>query len=144
VYANNYNGHNAVWHDPRAVPGSPEGPITLEGVMSFLELQRLLETFYGERDWRQFQTPKDVAASLAVEAAELQELFLWLDREEQERVLTERRSELAGELADVLINCLNLARLGEIDLEATVRAKISALGAKYPAREVLGKVVPHP
>jgi hypothetical protein len=32
--------------------------------------------FIRERDWEQFHTPKDLAAAIAIEAAELQELFL--------------------------------------------------------------------
>jgi NTP pyrophosphatase (non-canonical NTP hydrolase) len=110
---------------------------------AFTELQRALERFYESREWRQFQTPKDVAASLAVEASEVQELFLWLDVAEQARVLDERREDLKHELADVIINCLNLAHLGRIDLDAAVREKLRSLSEKYPADAVRGKVMPH-
>jgi NTP pyrophosphatase (non-canonical NTP hydrolase) len=106
-------------------------------------LQQQLCAFYDERDWRRFQTPKDLAASLAIEAAELQELFLWLDRDGQEDVLRERGVEVARELADVLINCLNLAWLAGIDLDAAVREKLAALAEKYPAEAVRGRVVVH-
>jgi NTP pyrophosphatase (non-canonical NTP hydrolase) len=108
------------------------------------ELQDLLASFYDDRDWRRFQTPKDVAASLAVEVAELQEVFLWLDREAQDRVLVRRRREVADELADIIINCLNLAHLADIDLEEAVRMKVARLGEKYPAEEVRGRIAPHP
>ena len=76
-------------------------------------LQALLEDFYRERDWRRFQTLKDLAASTAVEAAELQQLFLWRD---EESVLEERLPEVAGELADILINLMNFAHLARVDL----------------------------
>ncbi len=109
----------------------------------FAKLQDELERFYTNREWRQFQTPKDVAASLAVEASEVQELFLWLDVEGQQRVLDERREELKRELADVIINCLNLARLGDIDLDVAVREKLTLLAEKYPTDTVRGTVVPH-
>jgi dCTP diphosphatase len=112
-------------------------------VSSLEELHGLLDAFYAERDWRQFQSPKDIAASLAVEASELQELFLWLGPEEQEHVIGKRRNELASELADVMINCLNLARLAGIDLGDATRDKIEALAEKYPASTVRGKVVAH-
>lgn len=111
--------------------------------MTFRELQQLLDAFYDERDWRRFQTPKDVAAALAVEAGEVQELFLWLNDAGQDRVLRERKAALASELADVLINCLNLARLGDVDLDGAVRMKVAELAKKYPAADVAGKVIPH-
>lgn len=110
---------------------------------SLEELHGLLDAFYAERDWRQFQSPKDIAASLAVEASEVQELFLWLGPEAQEHVIATRRNELASELADVMINCLNLARLADIDLGAATRDKIEALAQRYPAGAVRGKVVAH-
>jgi NTP pyrophosphatase (non-canonical NTP hydrolase) len=110
---------------------------------AFAELQGLLGSFYDVRDWRRFQTPKDVAASLAIEAAELQEVFLWLDRASQDRALAERRHDVTAELADIIINCLNLAYLGDIDLEEAVRAKLVSLSEKYPAEEVRGRIVPH-
>ena len=39
-------------------------------------------TFIDERDWRQFQTSKDLAEDISVEANELLELFLWKDGKE--------------------------------------------------------------
>jgi dCTP diphosphatase len=101
-------------------------------VAGFAELQKALAAFYDEREWRAFQTPKDIAASLAIEAAEIQELFLWLDTLQQQQVLVDRKVELRRELADVMINCLNLAFLGEIDLEFAVREKLALLEEKVP------------
>ncbi len=110
----------------------------------FSELQAQLDSFYAERDWRQFQTAKDVAAALAIEASELQQLFLWLQPHEQQRVLAERRDDIALELADVVINCLNLAYLANVDLEHAVIQKLVLLADKYPAATARGKVVSHP
>ena len=45
--------------------------------MSIEELQQSLREFRDERDWRRFHTPKDLAASIAIEAGELQESLLW-------------------------------------------------------------------
>ena len=39
-------------------------------------IQRVLR-FRDDRDWRQFHTPKDLAISLSLEAAELLEVFQW-------------------------------------------------------------------
>ncbi len=46
--------------------------------MSSLEdLTRLMLQFRDQRQWAQFHNPKDVALSLALEAAELLELMQW-------------------------------------------------------------------
>jgi NTP pyrophosphatase (non-canonical NTP hydrolase) len=103
-------------------------------------LQALLEDFYHERDWRRFQTLKDLAASTAVEAAELQQLFLW--RDDESLVLEERSPEVAGELADILINLMNFARLAGVDLVDACIEKLRELERRYPASAVRGRVVP--
>ena len=36
-----------------------------------------LKKFAIERDWEQFHNSKDLAVALSIEAAELNELFLW-------------------------------------------------------------------
>ena len=43
----------------------------------FKELLGLLEQFRDERDWGQFHDSKNLALALSIEAAELNELFLW-------------------------------------------------------------------
>ncbi len=45
--------------------------------LSFDELVRQVLAFRDERDWRQFHSPKDVAISISLEAAELLERFQW-------------------------------------------------------------------
>ncbi len=42
-------------------------------------LQAKVIQFRDERDWAQYHNPKDLAISLALEAAELLEVFLWKD-----------------------------------------------------------------
>jgi len=108
----------------------------------FTPLQRLLSHFYEERDWGQFQTLKDIAGAAGIEAGELQEHFLWLRPEQESAVLEERRDEVEGELADLLINCLNFARLAGVDLDRALRRKLKQLERKYPVEAVRGRVIP--
>ena len=63
------------------------------------------------------QTPRNIATSLAIEAAEVLEHFQWNEQ-------TADRAELASELADVTLYLLQLASLCEIDLEQAVLAKL--------------------
>lgn len=63
------------------------------------------------------QTPRNIAISVAVEAAELLEHFQFAD-------MPKDRAELAGELADVANYLFQLAYLLEIDLEQAILAKL--------------------
>ena len=46
------------------------------------ELSKLVLQFRDDRDWKQFHNPKDMALSLALEAAELMELMQWHNGQE--------------------------------------------------------------
>ena len=48
--------------------------------------------FVAERDWDRFHTPKNLAAALAVEAAELLEPFQWLTAEESAQLSPAQRA----------------------------------------------------
>jgi len=65
------------------------------------------------------QTPRNLAASLAIESAEVLEHFQWSET-------PTAREELAGELADVMLYLLQLASVSGIDLEAAVLDKLRA------------------
>jgi NTP pyrophosphatase (non-canonical NTP hydrolase) len=100
------------------------------------ELSELVARFVAERDWKRYHTPKDVAAALSIEAAELQELFLW--REPQDRA-EDKREQVEDEVADIAICLLNFCQVMEIDLPAAVRRKLAAAELKYPAERVRGR-----
>lgn len=91
--------------------------------------------FRDDRDWKQFHNPKDVAVSMALEAAEYLELFQWKSPEDAARVSRERASE---ELADVFYWVLLAAHDLEIDLPSALRAKIRINGVKYPTSKARG------
>lgn len=108
------------------------------------ELRELVRQFVEARDWRQFHTPKNLAMSLAIEAAELMEHFQWLTPEES-RSLAEQPAKLAEageELADVLCYALALANELGLDVSETVRAKMVKNEQKYPAEEFRGRYGP--
>jgi dCTP diphosphatase len=93
-----------------------------------------LRRFRDERDWSQFHTPKNLAAAIAIEAAELQERFLWKTDAEIDRDLktAAKKAGVAEELADVLMFALLLAdRLG-IDVGQAIVDKLAANAKKYP------------
>ena len=70
-----------------------------------------------EADSKRPQTPRNLAISLAVEAAEILEHFQFQENAKD-------KDELAGELADVALYLLQLASVTEIDLEKAILDKI--------------------
>lgn len=63
------------------------------------------------------QTPRSLAISLTLEAAEVLEHFQW-------REVARDSEALAGELADVALYLLQLASISGIDLEEAILAKL--------------------
>ena len=103
------------------------------------ELKDRLRVFVAERDWGQFHSPKNLAMALAVEAAELVELFQWLT-EEQSATPDERlRRRAAEELADVLWFLVRIADRLDIDLLQAAAEKLERNAVKYPAERVRGQ-----
>jgi len=104
-------------------------------------LKDAVAAFARERDWRKYHTPKNLSASIAIEAAELMEVFQWLTPEESERVgeHRERLQATREELADVLLYALNLAGVLGIDVTAAVLEKLERNRAKYPVERYRGK-----
>ena len=101
------------------------------------DLRSLIQEFVSERNWEQFHTPKNLAMSISIEAAELMELFQWTDSEESSRRIgvEPHRTRLAEELADVLCYALSLANATGLDVSEAIRAKLVKNRAKYPADE---------
>ena len=92
--------------------------------------------FRDRRDWRQYHTPKDLAISLSLEAAELLEIFQWSGADLECR---EKLPALREELADVVMYAVSLAdRLG-LDLDEIVLEKLRRNEEKYPVEKARGR-----
>lgn len=117
--------------------------------MELESLKEKIAEFIDSRDWRQFQTTKDLAASAAVESSELLELFLWKDGREQDRLLrseegTELLRKVRNETADVLFTCLAVAEHLDFNLEEAFLEKLDELSRRYSVDKVKGRVVKFP
>jgi NTP pyrophosphatase (non-canonical NTP hydrolase) len=104
------------------------------------KLAGTLRSFAAERDWDQFHTPKNLATSLSVEAAELLELFQWSRGQSGWHELDDPllRARVEDELADVLLYVIRFADKAQIDLESVAERKIVANAKKYPPERFLG------
>lgn len=97
-------------------------------------IEQLLK-FRDERDWKQFHDSKNLATAISIEAAELNELFLWKDVKESEEV---DKTKLKEELADVLSFAFLLAEKHGLDPFEIVAEKIKLNGEKYPVDKAKG------
>jgi NTP pyrophosphatase (non-canonical NTP hydrolase) len=94
--------------------------------------------FAAERDWDEFHTPKNLAAALAVEAAELLEPFQWLTAEQSAALTPEQLAAVREEMADVLLYLVRLADKLDVDLLAAAQDKIARNALKYPVERSKG------
>jgi NTP pyrophosphatase (non-canonical NTP hydrolase) len=99
-------------------------------------LTKKLLAFRDERDWQQFHDSKNLALALSIEAAELNELFLWKSSAEEISAIDKHR--LSEELADVFAYSLLLAEKNGLNLAEILEQKISINGEKYPVAKSKG------
>jgi NTP pyrophosphatase (non-canonical NTP hydrolase) len=90
--------------------------------MDIAELTQRMNDFVRSKGWYapdspRPQTPRNIATSISIEAAEILEHFQWNGE-------IADRGALAGELADVALYLLQLASVSDIDLERAILAKL--------------------
>lgn len=96
------------------------------------ELRKAIVQFTQERDWDQFHNGKDLALALSIEAAELNEAFLWKDAKE---VNVEKVKE---ELADIFNYAILIADKYSLDVKQIVLDKLRRNAEKYPVEKAYG------
>ncbi len=101
-------------------------------------LNTVLKQFAIERDWEQFQSPKNLSMALIVEAAELVEHFQWLTEEESYKLSQEKHQEVGYEMADILLYLIRLSERLHVDLITAAEEKIKINEKRYPAAKVRG------
>ena len=96
------------------------------------ELRQAIVKFTQERDWDQFHNGKDLALALSIEAAELNEAFLWKNAKD---VDVEKVKE---ELADVFNYAILIADKYDLDIKQIVLDKLRRNAEKYPVEKAYG------
>ena len=99
--------------------------------------EKIIE-FREVRDWGQYHDPKNLSQALGIEAAELQEIFLWKTREESRNLSEEDISRVEEEIADVFIYLTYLCHEFKNDLFDATLKKIEKNGDKYPVEKAMG------
>jgi NTP pyrophosphatase (non-canonical NTP hydrolase) len=108
--------------------------------MNLDKLTSTITAFRDARDWKQFHKANHLAAAIAIEAAELQEHFLWKSPEEVEAKVARpaQRRAVAEELADVLIFSILLAHEIGVNPTETILRKLKSNAKKYPVKKARG------
>ncbi len=101
----------------------------------YKEVIDALIQFRNERDWAQFHDSKNLALAISIEAAELNELFLWKKDSESENIKIDKLKE---ELADVLAFSFLLAEKHNLNIFDIVLEKVKKNGEKYPVDKAKG------
>ncbi|MFT9027246.1 nucleotide pyrophosphohydrolase [Acetobacter indonesiensis] len=97
---------------------------------SLEHLTKRLLAFRNARDWSKFHTPKNLAISVSIEAAELLEIFQWCD--DRMPVNSEQVTKVSDEAADILIYLLLLCERTGVDLIKSTAAKIDRNESRFP------------
>jgi NTP pyrophosphatase (non-canonical NTP hydrolase) len=101
-------------------------------------INEILE-FRKERDWEKFHNPKNLAISISLEAAELLEIFQWVNLEESIESAEKNKEKISEEVADLLIYIFYLCNNLGIDFIDALEKKIKKNNKKYPVDKSRGK-----
>jgi NTP pyrophosphatase (non-canonical NTP hydrolase) len=106
--------------------------------MSIDKIEAELLAFRQKRNWEQFHNPKDLAISLALEAAEVLEHFQWRSHEEMAEYVKAHKDDIGEELADVFNWVILLSHDLDIDILKASQKKIAKNAKKYPIQKAKG------
>lgn len=97
-------------------------------------LHDAVRQFVQERNWQSYHTPKNLSMSIAIEAAELMEIFQWMTPEESTTITDPAiREHVAEEIADVMTYCISIANTFGFDMGEIIVDKMKKNARKYPA-----------
>ncbi len=102
---------------------------------SLIDIARQLREFAAERDWQQYHAPKNLAAALIVEAAELLENFQWISEAESRSLPLDKLAAVRGEVGDVLIYLVQFCSSLGIDPVEAAREKLAINALRFPVKQ---------
>lgn len=106
--------------------------MTMSNDSDIQEIMEKIVRFTEDRDWDQFHNGKDLALALSIEAAELNELYLWKKPEEV------NVGKVKEELADILNYAFLIADKYKLDIKEIILDKLERNALKYPVDKSRG------
>ena len=124
-------------------PSTDTPPQTHTMSDSLSTLAQQLQVFASERDWQPFHSPKNLASALIVEAGELLEHFQWMTDEQSRQLSPEKKAQVAGEIADVLLYLIQTASAVSVDPVKAAQDKLALNALRYPVAKAHGNSKKH-
>lgn len=96
-----------------------------EHMLNLLSINESFRALAKIRGWEAYHTPKNLAAAISVESAELLEIFQWLtDAQSESLKNNSERSKVADEVADIVMYIVELCVRLDINLPQAITEKI--------------------
>lgn len=103
----------------------------------YKKLIQKLKEYRAARGWDE-NPEADIAKSISIEAAELLELFQWLETEDKSssEITQEKKQEIKDEIGDIMIYLTAMCNKIDADLLDCTREKLKKVKEKYPADKI--------
>lgn len=95
-----------------------------ELLLNLGSINREFRAIAAINDWQVYHTPKNLAVAIAVEASELLAEFQWLTAEESTILNPQKKSQVADEIADVIMYLTELCAQLDINMAEAIQTKI--------------------
>lgn len=116
----------------------------MRGVLSLDSVSERIDLFTEERDWNQFHSIKNLVSSVSIEAAELCESIQWTNPSAEDISANPKlQNSISEELADVMIYCIRLCSVLNLDLLEIINDKIDKNSTNYPVKKSKGNFMKH-
>jgi len=96
-----------------------------EQLLNITRINREFRALAAINDWQSYHTPKNLAAAVSVEAGELLAEFQWLTDEESKPLEPQQKSQVADEVADVIMYLTELCAQLDINMADAIDIKIN-------------------
>ncbi|RYY75518.1 MAG: nucleotide pyrophosphohydrolase [Gammaproteobacteria bacterium] len=92
--------------------------------LNIAHINREFRAIAAANNWQAYHNPKNLAAAVSVEASELLAEFQWLSVEESCTLSASQKSQVADEIADIIMYLTELSARLNIDMVEAVDTKI--------------------
>ena len=108
----------------------------MKDVINVDEWKVTLKNFVKQRNWQNFHNPKNLVMNLSGEAAELMEIYTWVNSEDSKKthLNSETKEHIRQEIGDVFMTLIMLADELDLSLSEALKDKFILTAKKYPAK----------